>query len=125
VCMRTADALNVFAYARDEASSANGTKDSVEMVGIRELFEDFHPDGALTGDHERVVIWGHKDEAMHGGETGALAFGFIKVQAVEDDFGAEACDVAYFDRWCALGHDDGAWDAEARTGEGDTLCVVP
>jgi hypothetical protein len=76
---RTADAFNVFAYARDEASSADGTKDGVEMLGVRELFEDFHPDSTLTGDHERVVIWGNKDEAVHGGEAGTLGLGLIKV----------------------------------------------
>jgi hypothetical protein len=110
---RTADALNVFAYARDEASSADGAKDSVEMFSVSKLFENFHPDGALTGDHERVVVRGHKDEAMCSGEAGTLALGLIKVRAMEDDFGAKACDVADFDRWCALGHHDGAWDAEA------------
>ena len=121
----TADALDVFAYARDEASAADGPKDSIEMLSIRELFEDFHPDGALTGDHERIVVRGHKDEAMHSGEAGTLALGLIEVRAMEDDFGAKACDVADFDRRCALGHHDGAWDAEARTGEGDALGVIP
>lgn len=122
---RTTDALNVFAYARDEASSADGPKDSVEMLSVGDLFEDFHPDGALTGDHERVIVRGHKDEAMHSGEAGTLGLGLIKVGSMEDDFGAKACDVADFDRGCALGHHDGAWDAEARTGEGDALGVVP
>jgi hypothetical protein len=122
---RTADAFNVFAYARDEASSADGTKDSVKVLGVRELFEDFHPDGALTGDHERVIVRGHKNEIVRGGETGALGLGLIKVRAVEDDFGAKACDVAYFDCWRALGHHDGAWDAQARAGEGNALGVVP
>ena len=122
---RTADALNIFAYPRDEPSSADGPKDSVEMLGVRELFEDFHPDGALTGDHERVVVRGHKDEAMHSGEAGTLALGLIKVRAMEVDFGAKTCGVSDFDRWCAFGHHDGAWDAEARTGEGDALGVVP
>jgi hypothetical protein len=113
---RIANALNVFAYARDEASTADGAKDSVEMFSVRELFEDFHPDGSLTGDHERVVVRGHKDEAMRSGEAGTLALGLIKVGAMKDDFGAKAGDVADFDRGCALGHHDGAWDAEARTG---------
>lgn len=121
----TANALNVFAYAGDEASSTDGPKDSVEMLSIRELFEDFHPDGALTGDHERVIVRGHKDEVMHSGEAGTLALGLVKVCAMHDDFGAKAFDVADFDRRCALGHHDGAWDVEARTGEGDALGVVP
>jgi hypothetical protein len=123
--VRTADALNVFAHARDEASSADGPKDSIEMLSVSELFEDFHPDGALTGDYERIVVRGHKDEAMRSGEASTLALGLIKVRAMEDNFGAKACDVADFDRWCALGHHDGARDAKARTGEGDTLGVVP
>lgn len=110
---RTADALNVFAYARDEASSTDGPKDSIEMLSVSELFEDFHTDGALTGDHERVVVRGHKDEAMRSGEAGTLALGLIKVRAIKDDFGAKACDIADFDRGCALGHHDSAWDAEA------------
>ena len=122
---RIANALNVFAYARDEASSADGAKDSVEMLSVRELFEDFHPDSALTGDHERVVVRGHKDESMFSGEAGTLALGLIKVGAMKDDLGAKACDVADFDRGCALGHHDGAWDAEAPTGEGDALGMVP
>jgi len=62
---------------------------------------------------------------MHSGEVGTLALGLIKVGAMEDNFGAKACDVADFDRGCTLGHHDGAWDAEARTGEGDALGVVP
>ena len=122
---RTADALDVFAYARDEASSADSTKDSVEVLGVRELFEDFHRDGALTRDNERVVVRGHKNKAVHGGETGALDLGLVKVLTMEDDFGAKACNVAFFDFWRALGHYDGAWDAEARTGESDALCMVP
>ena len=122
---RTADALNVFADARNEASSADGPKDSIEMLSVSELFEDLHPDGALTGDYERVVVRGHKDKAMRSGEASTLTLGLIKVRAMEDNFGAKACDVADFDRWCTIGHHDGAWDAEARTGEGDALCVVP
>jgi hypothetical protein len=122
---RTADAFDVFAYARDEASSTDGTKDGVEAFGVRELFEDFHPDGTLTGDHERIVVGGHKNEVVRGGETGALGLGLIKVRAIEDDFGAKACDVAYFDCWRALGHHDGAWDTEVRAGEGNALGMVP
>jgi hypothetical protein len=122
---RTANALNVFAYARNEASSADGTKDSVEALGIRELFEDFHPDGALTRDNERIVVRGHKNEVVRGGETGTLGLGLIKVRAMKDDFGAKACNVAYFDCWRALGHHDGTWDAEVRSGEGNSLGMVP
>lgn len=122
---RTADALNVFAYTRDEASSADCPKDSIEMLNVSELFEDFHPDGALTGDHEWVVVRGHKDEAVCSGEAGTLALGLIKVRAMEDDFGAKACDITDFDRGCALGHHDSAWYAEARTGECDALRVIP
>lgn len=111
--VRTADALNVFAYARNEASSTDSSKDSVEMLSVSELFENFHADSALTGDHEWVVVRGHKDESMRSGKASTLALGFIKVRAMEDDFGAKACDIADFDRGCALGHHDSAWDAEA------------
>src|SRR5260221_14555098 len=53
---RVADALDVFGYARDEAAAADGGKNGVEVLGIRELLEDLHPDGALARDHERVVV---------------------------------------------------------------------
>ena len=62
---------------------------------------------------------------MRSSEAGTLALSLIKVRTMEDDFGAKACDVADFDRWCPIGHHDGAWDSEARTGEGDALGVVP
>ena len=122
---RTADALDVFGYARDEAAAADGAKNGVEVLGIRELLEDLHPDGALAGDHERVVVRRHKDETVRGGEARALDLGLVKVRAVEDDLGAEARDVAHFDRWRGLRHHDRAWNAEPRAGERYALRVVP
>jgi hypothetical protein len=44
---------------------------------------------------------------------------------VQDDLGAEARDVAHFDRGGALRHHDGAWDAQALAREGDALRVIP
>jgi len=121
----TPNALDIFAYPGDEAAPTDGAKDGIEVLRVGELLEYFHPDGALAGDHQRVVVRGHKDEAVRGGEASALTFGLVKVDAVEDDLGAEAGDVAYFDGGRGLGHHDGARDAEALAGEGDSLGVVP
>lgn len=120
----TADALHVLAYPSDEAPAADCAKNGVEVLGVRELLEDLHADGALAGDDERVVVRGHKGEAVRNGETGALGLGLVKVYAVEDDFGAEARDTAHFNGRRALRHHDRAWYPKSRTREGDALSVV-
>src|SRR6266850_2425826 len=122
---RIADALDVLADARDEAAASDGTKDGVEVLGVGHLLEDLHPDGALAGDHERVVVRRDEDKAVRGREARAFALGLVKVVPVEDDLGTEARDVAHFDRRRALRHHDRARDAEARAREGDALRVVP
>lgn len=122
---RIADALDVFGYARGEAAAADGGKDGVEVLGVRELLEDLHTDGALARDHERVVVRRDKDETVRGGEARALDLGLVKVRAVQDDLGAEANRVAYFDRRRGLRHHDRARDAESCAGERDALRVVP
>ena len=121
---RAADALDVLAHAGDEPAPADGAKNGVEVLGVGELLEDLHADCALAGDDERVVVGRDEDEAVGGGEAGALRLGLVEVRAVQDDLGAEARDVAHFDRGGALRHNDGARDAEACAREGNPLRVV-
>jgi hypothetical protein len=52
--------LHVRGDAADQASSSDGDEDGVD--GARMLAQDLHPDGALSGDHVRVVVRMHERE---------------------------------------------------------------
>ena len=54
--------LDVVGHARDQAAAADGDEHRVQRALV--LAQDFHRDGALAGDHVRVVERVHEGQAL-------------------------------------------------------------
>ena len=72
--------------AADEATTAHGYQDHVDL---RDIGEQFETDRALSGDHERVVERVDRDEASAGGQLGGVGGRPLEVVAVKYHFGTE------------------------------------
>jgi hypothetical protein len=105
-------------------SSSDRAEHPVKRIRVGELTEDFHGNGALTSDDERMVVRRDVDELVLGDEALAFGFGLVEVFAVKDDFGAKTLDIAPFDGRRGERHDNGGGDAELEAGEGNSLSVV-
>jgi hypothetical protein len=55
------DFLDIGGDARDQPAAADGDKNRIDRSGM--LRQDLHADGALAGDHLRIVVWMHEGEA--------------------------------------------------------------
>ena len=73
--------------AADESAAAHGDDDGVE---VRHLLDQLEADGALAGDHARVVEGMDEDETALGLDLPGARIGRVVVVAVEDDLGAVA-----------------------------------
>ncbi|PMB70998.1 hypothetical protein BM221_003461 [Beauveria bassiana] len=116
-------ALHVDADAGNQAAAADAAKDGLDL-GHVDLGKELVANGALSGNHVRVVKGRDVDEPVGGGAAGALVLGGVKVGAVQDDVAAEAGDVGVLDARGALGHDDGGGNLELAGRVGDALRVV-
>ena len=92
------------------------------MFGV--LADDFHADGALSGNHGGVVEGGDVGKAALGDEAHGVVVGVVIGGAVEDDFAAARFNRVHFDLRGGFGHDDGGFAAEFLRREGDALGVV-
>ena len=118
-------AFRQYGDASEQATAAAGHEDGIDVV--RMLGEDFQRNGALSGNHVRIV------EGMDIGVAvlflqgfGVLRGGVVEV-AVQDDFHvcpAEAAHRIDFDGGGGDGHDDDGADAEAVGGKCHALGVV-
>ena len=66
-----AQALDVGGDARDQSAAAHGDEDGVDRAAV--LAQDLHADGALAGDHVRVVVGVDEGEPFARGRASGWA----------------------------------------------------
>ena len=67
---------------RSQTAAAHGHEDAVEL-GV--LLNHLQPDGALTGDHPRVVERGDEGQPLGGGQALGLGLGGVEVLSDQAD----------------------------------------
>ena len=86
--------------------------------------EHLQRQGALAGDHQRVVVGVDEGEAPLTPMREREGSGLLDRLAREDHLGAVPAGVDHLHRRRVDGHHDGGGDAEKMRVIGDTLCVV-
>ena len=89
------------------------------------LTQDFHANGALTGDDINIVIWMDKDIPFFVRNLLCVLVTVVKPLAVQDNFAAAAFDGVNLDRRSGFRHHDRRSDLEFLSTDGYALCVVP
>jgi hypothetical protein len=88
------------------------------------LAQQFHRDGALPGDHGRIVVGMHEAQAALDGDAFADSRSSIIAVALENDLGAVSGNGIDLDRRRGAGHHDGRFAAEFTRRERHALGVV-
>ena len=97
--------------AGDKASAADRGEDGFD---VRQVFDDFEADGALSGDDVFVVVGRHDGVSVLGGEFFGLDFAFVGAGPDEDDLRAKFRGGVALDLRRVIGHDDHGFRVRAR-----------
>ena len=107
--------------AGDEPAAADGNDQRVEVGGV---FQHFERDGALAGDHQRIVIGVDEGQAALARDGLRAHLRLRHAFAVEHDLGAVGLRGLDLHERRRHRHDDGGRDRQARGVVGDRLRVV-
>ncbi len=88
------------------------------------LAQDFHRDGALPGDHVRIVEGMHEHQAALAGEFRRMFVGLVVVVAVQNDLAAEIRDRLHLDVRRRQRHDDDRRNSPGARRQRDTLRMI-
>ena len=106
---------------RSQTAAAHGHEDAVEL-GV--LLNHLQPDGALTGDHPRVVERGDEGQPLGGGQALGLGLGGVEVLSDQADLSPQRAHGVDLDARGDGGHDDSGPDTQDRGAARDSLGVV-
>ena len=115
-------ALDIRGHARSQAAAADGDKHGVDRVGV--LAQDFHADGALAGDHVRVVIRMDKGHAVFGFQLFGVQVGIGKRFTMQHHLAAAPRHAVDFHLRGGHRHDDGGFAAQPLRRQRHALGVV-
>ena len=107
------------------AGAQTATAERYDDIGdIRDIFEDFHGDGALAANDFIIVEGRHVDHALLVAQLLGVRGGFVEHIAVQDDVGAVGFGGVNLERRGDGWHADGGFCATLAGGVGDTLRMV-
>ena len=122
ILISRAQALHVRGDAGDQAAAADGDEDRVDRPAV--LAQDLHADGALAGDHVRIVVGMHEGELFAPGDLQRMRVGLVVGVAVQHHAGAARRDRGDLDLRRGDRHDDGRAAAELLRRQRHALGVV-
>ena len=108
--------------ARRQPAAADGDENGINR--LRMLADDFHADGALSGDNVRVVEGRDVGQAAFGHQPDGVVVGIVVGCAFQYDFATAFFNGVYFDLRGGFGHDDGGAAAQRLCRKGHALRVV-
>ena len=106
----------------DEPPAAHGDVDSMQGLGV--LAQDFHGDGALAGDHIRVVEGVNEGQPPLRHPLHGLGIGLIVGIAMQHGLGAKAPHRLDLDGWRGPRHDNSGLDPQSRRPHGHPLGMI-
>ncbi len=116
-----AQILHVGANTGNEAAPAHGDEDGVDAILLP---KDFHPDGALSCDHFRIIIGVDEDELPLLGDHSCVGTGLVVGVPVKDRLRLVALHCIHLDLGGGGRHDDDRGNPEPQRRERHPLGMV-
>ena len=114
--------LHISRDAGDQAAAADGHEDRVDRPGM--LAQNFHADGALAGNHVRVIVRVHKRQRLFFRENPGMCVGFIVRIAMQHDLRAASAHRVHLDLRRGYRHHNGGGAAQLLCSQRHTLCMI-
>ncbi len=110
------------ADAADQPAAADRDEYGIELAG--RLAHDFHADGALSGDHIRIVERMHEHQVAFARDDQRVLIGGIVDLAVQHDLTAQFAHGLHLDRGRGQRHDHHCRNTAMARGQGYALRVI-
>ena len=117
-----AQTLDIGGDAGDQPAAANGTEDRMDR--LRVLAENFHADGALSGDHIGIVKRMHEGHLLLLFQLARMGIGPVERIAGENHLAATASHRIHLDCRRRCRHDDHRTTTDFRRRQGNPLRVI-
>ena len=117
-----ADGFHVGGDAGDQSAAADGHEDGVH--GRPVLAQDLHGDGALAGDHVRVIERVHEGEALFGLQLQGVLIGIAEGVALQHHLATAGAHRVHLQGGSGDGHDDDGTAAQLACRQRHTLGMV-
>jgi len=121
-----AHGLDVVGHAADQTAAANRHEHRIQAraAQLLQLAQHFHGDGALAGDHVRIVKRVHKGQAFGLLQLDGVLVGVGVAVAGQHHLAAQGLDGIDLDLGCGRGHHDHRAAAQLLGPQGHALGVV-